>query len=144
MSAALPVPGCMHLLLSMRRSVLLSRALVVSRSAHPVETVVARQADHSMFLYRWVTESGSLAMPEPGSMTSLLPIVHFQPQQCAESASTAEYQCPLYQTSARSGMLSSTGQSTNFVLHICLPIPRNSNAADWILQGAAAVCSTNL
>ncbi|DBA83803.1 TPA: hypothetical protein ACH3X1_006326, partial [Trebouxia sp. C0004] len=83
---------------------------------------------------RWVTQLGSLAMPEPGTMTSLLPIVHFQPQQCAESVSTAEYQCPLYQTSARSGMLSSTGQSTNFVLHICLPIPRSSNAADWILQ----------
>ncbi len=82
-------------------------------------------------------------MPEPGTMTSLLPIVHFQPQQY-ESASTAEYKCPLYQTSARSGMLSSTGQSTNFVLHICLPFPSNSNAADWTLQGVAAVCSTNL
>ena len=117
----------------------------MSRTAlTPVKQLSHVEPTITLFLHRWVTELGSLAMPEPGTMTSLLPIVHFQPQQYAESASTAEYHCPLYQTSARSGMLSSTGQSTNFVLHICLPIPRNSNAADWILQGAAAVCSTNL
>lgn len=117
----------------------------MSRTAlTPVKQLSHVEPTITFFLHRWVTELGSLAMPEPGTMTSLLPIVHFQPQQYAESASTAEYHCPLYQTSARSGMLSSTGQSTNFVLHICLPIPRSSNAADWILQGVAAVCSTSL
>lgn len=87
---------------------------------------------------------GAIAAPEPGVMTTLLPVMHFEPQLLAEHNVEAEYQCPLYQTSARSGMLSSTGQSTNFVLHIGLPIPSNTETADWTLQGVAAVCSVNM
>ena len=87
---------------------------------------------------------GTIAAPEPGVMTSALPVVHFIPQQIAEQSSCLVLACPLYQTSARAGMLSSTGQSTNFVLHLTLPIPDGTTAGDWILQGVAAVCSVHV
>lgn len=99
--------------------------------------------------HRWSTELGTVAQPEPGSMTSALPLVHFRPQQGPGPGSqhggstNSVYSCPLYQTSARSGTLNSTGQSTNFVLHMDLHIPANTVPADWVLQGVAALCSVN-
>jgi hypothetical protein len=38
-------------------------------------------------------------------------------------------------------VLSTTGHSTNFVLHMALPIAQGSRAEDWVLQGTAALCS---
>lgn len=92
---------------------------------------------------RWSAELGAIVSPEAGSMTNPLPLVHFKPQQGVEHSRSTSYSCPLYQTSARSGTLSSTGQSTNFVLHIDLHIPTNTVPADWVLQGVAAICSVN-
>ena len=98
-------------------------------------------------LHRWSTELGSLVPPEPGVMTSALPLVLFRPQQALGSEQSENgrhhYACPLYQTSARTGMLSTTGQSTNFVLHVDLRIPASTEPADWVLQGVAALCSVS-
>ncbi len=38
-------------------------------------------------------------------------------------------------------VLSTTGQSTNFVLFISLPLPTGSPPSKWILQGVAALCA---
>jgi len=43
-------------------------------------------------------------------------------QERAEVCGEAVYRCPLYKTSARHGMLSTTGHSTNFVLMFDLPM----------------------
>ena len=46
------------------------------------------------------------------------------------------YNCPLYKVVSRSGTLSTTGHSTNFVMYIELPTERKSD--EWIGAGVAA------
>lgn len=51
------------------------------------------------------------------------------------------YACPLYKTPSRAGVLSTTGHSTNFLVHMGLPIPAASTPQFWLLQGVALLCS---
>ena len=76
-------------------------------------------------------------------MTSKLPMLHFKP---AENyvPDPSHYQCPLYKTSIRAGVLSTTGQSTNFVLFVSLPLPPGSPPSKWVLQGVAALCALDI
>ncbi|XDV14902.1 hypothetical protein PO909_015071 [Leuciscus waleckii] len=73
-------------------------------------------------------------------MNSVLPVVHFEPQQNYVPPSTF-YEAPLYKTSARAGTLSTTGHSTNFVVTVMLPSNRPSDY--WISKASALLCQLN-
>jgi hypothetical protein len=47
----------------------------------------------------------------------------------------SNYDCPLYKTSQRAGILNSTGISTNYIMTIQLP--SSINIDHWILRGTA-------
>jgi dynein heavy chain len=63
-----------------------------------------------------------------------MPLIRFIPTQNSGNRENL-YACPLYKTSARAGTLSTTGQSTNFVLTMYIPADRHSDY--WIAKGAA-------
>ena len=53
-------------------------------------------------------------------MHEKMPLIHFQPEE-DHKPDPMLYECPVYKTAARAGSLSTTGQSTNFILSVELP-----------------------
>ena len=102
----------------------------------PAEGVVV----HGLYLEgaRWDHANGVLAEAHDGEMTSLCPPIHLIPVQGeARAARRAEdvhtYECPLYKTGVRAGVLSTTGRSTNFV--IALHLPSRMPNKHWVVRG---------
>lgn len=60
--------------------------------------------------------------------------IHFlpQPDYAPEEGS---YTCPVYKTSERKGVLSTTGISTNYVVDVHLPTDKDPNY--WVWKGCA-------
>jgi len=85
----------------------------------------------------WDTKKRCIADQLPGDMFDPMPLLHFLPVEMYKRRES-EYSCPLYKTSERSGTLSTTGQSTNFILDVDLPCERTSE--HWILRGTALLC----
>ena len=69
------------------------------------------------------------------------PIVWLQPVSSTDDTAAPGYSCPVYKTSERRGTLSTTGQSTNFILNIQLPSTREVN--HWVKRGTALLCQLN-
>ena len=86
-------------------------------------------------------------MGEDLKMAESLPKVLFSPMVCvllkpAPQDQLLDYPCyeaPVYRTTARRGVLATTGHSSNFVMFIRLPT--DEAPAHWITRGVALVCS---
>lgn len=66
---------------------------------------------------------------------SQVPIIWMVPQELRKFKVYPHYLCPLYKTSDRRGILSTTGHSTNFVMEVKLPSTRAQ--AHWVKRGVA-------
>jgi dynein heavy chain len=83
---------------------------------------------------RWQREEVSLAEAIPGEMFSKVPPIHFIPHVNYKAAKD-QYSCPVYKTSVRAGMLSTTGMSTNFVISV--ELPTQASPDKWVFMGTA-------
>ena len=83
---------------------------------------------------KWDPKFKILIDASKGEMNPPLPVVHVLPVLSLPD-NDSRYIAPLYKTSIRAGVLSTTGHSTNFVMPVLLPSARQQSY--WILKGTA-------
>ena len=84
---------------------------------------------------QWDVEEVLLVEQSPKVLFTLAPTMWLKPAPETEMSQYPFYDCPVYKTSERWGMLSTTGHSTNFVMMVRLP--SNKPKEHWIQRGVA-------
>ena len=95
---------------------------------------------------RWNRDLMQLDESYPKILFDSLPIIYFRPvlktsyeaENKKNVKKTEVYDCPVYKTTERRGILSTTGHSTNFVMYMqldCMNIPTH-----YINRGTACLC----
>lgn len=93
---------------------------------------------HGLFLdgARWDAEEGVLAEPYKRQLNSPMPTIWLKPCERSKMARRGLiYPCPVYKTSLRFGVLSTTGRSTNFIVTVNLPSTQAEK--HWVKRGVA-------
>jgi len=109
---------------------------------------------------RWDKRNNTLTDPKPKELFAPMPVIHLVPE--VDRAPNPEgggiYRCPVYKILTRTGTLSTTGHSTNFVFWLEVPstkptVFRNSLVSEtnaqiklcdqsyWIKAGVACFCA---
>lgn len=87
---------------------------------------------------RWNSDSMLLDESHPKELYTEMPVVWLLPEE-NHVKPEGRYECPVYKTLTRAGVLSTTGHSTNYVLAIELPSEKSE--AHWIKRGVALICA---
>jgi dynein heavy chain len=84
---------------------------------------------------RWDKKRHQLAEAEPKKLFTPMADIWFKPANTVDIKMAGRYSCPIYKTSDRRGMLSTTGHSTNFV--VAVSIETSLSLDHWIRRGLA-------
>jgi dynein heavy chain len=88
---------------------------------------------------KWDSEAKKLEESDPKVLYTKCPPVWYKPCKVEEMSKMKVYECPMYKTSVRKGVLMTTGHSTNFVLKMRMPTKKD--ASHWTLRGVALLLS---
>jgi len=90
---------------------------------------------------RWDDEAGAIGESIPKVLFSEVPHILMVPVENDKDKTNPNeiYPCPLYKTSERKGVLSTTGHSTNFVMTVLFPISKQHSEKFWTRRGVAAL-----
>ena len=83
----------------------------------------------------WDADKKCLNDSLPKVLFGVAPVLWLKPKASKDISVYDHYDCPVYKTSERRGMLSTTGHSTNFVMMIRIPSDRDGD--EWIKAGVA-------
>ncbi|XP_060520964.1 dynein axonemal heavy chain 6 [Cylas formicarius] len=102
----------------------------------PLESPTNGVLIHGLYMDagRWDMADMKLVDPKPGEINPSFPTIHLLPTT-ETLDNDPRYVCPLYKTSIRAGVLSTTGHSTNFVVAVLLSSDQPQSY--WILKGTA-------
>jgi dynein heavy chain len=84
---------------------------------------------------KWNKAEKSLGESDQKILYADCPMLWLKPKEVTKMLEYSHYSCPLYKTSERKGVLSTTGHSTNFVMLIRLPSIQPQQ--HWIKRGVA-------
>jgi len=90
---------------------------------------------------KWNTKKKLLVESDKNVLFQLIPSIWIYPVRVEEYDDSNTYSCPVYKTSLRKGELSTTGQSTNWVM--MLDVPTKDDPTHWINRGVAMVYCTD-
>jgi dynein heavy chain len=107
---------------------------------------------------RWGKKEKCLQDPLPKELFAAMPVIHLSPEQHRPITTEGIYRCPVYKILTRTGTLSTTGHSTNFVFWMEIPsegetvyrqsLVSETNAniklcdnAEWVRAGVACFCA---
>ncbi|GMH33280.1 hypothetical protein BSKO_01114 [Bryopsis sp. KO-2023] len=88
---------------------------------------------------RWDYKNHVLGESEPKVLFTAMPAIWMVPTELSKFRDFQNYNCPLYKTPDRRGVLSTTGHSTNFVMDVRLP--SHEDASHWTKRGVAMLTS---
>ncbi|GBG29641.1 Dynein heavy chain 7, axonemal [Hondaea fermentalgiana] len=88
----------------------------------------------------WEDEGRVLVDSRPKELFVAMPCIKLLPTEVSQIVATDDYECPVYKTSERRGVLATTGHSSNFVMFLNLPV-RDQPAPFWIKRGVAMLCA---
>merc|ERR1711871_1617710 len=101
---------------------------------------------------RWDAVAHAINESNPRELFVTVPYIHLEPKLKSDvptvegipeqytgftNGTDHVYMCPVYKTSFRQGVLSTTGHSTNFVMFIRLPMLAEHKQKHWIKRGVA-------
>lgn len=86
---------------------------------------------------RWDHKMEALEESTPKVLYTQMKHIHIIPKDRKEIDYGHSYCCPVYKNARRSGTLSTTGHSTNFVLDVYLPMQKKHQDKHWIKRGVA-------
>jgi len=107
---------------------------------------------------RWNKDTQALDDPLPRELFARMPVIHFLPRENRAQPQGGVYRCPVYKILTRTGTLSTTGHSTNFVMWLEIPASKPalwrpalvsetnaqvllSDQEYWIKAGVACFCA---